>query len=193
MKTFFNIALQKISEGKCLCVLFVLFLLSSCSVTDVPKNMSFDSEQRWVLLPIQNHTGNARAGEQVGTILGAVLRNRGLTKFDVSPDLDASDALPELDEKRRYEQSLEWAKKNGFALGITGSVDEWHYKSGVEGEPAVALVVQVVDVASGRVIWNAVGGRSGWGRETLSGTGQKLLIQLLASLQIRNEAHVARR
>lgn len=188
MKTLLNF----LQIRKYLCALSGVLLLSACSATDAPKNMSFDAGQRWVLLPIQNHTGNARAGEQVEAILGAVLRTRGLTRFDVSPELDASDALPELDEQRRYAQSLEWAKKNGFALGITGSVEEWHYKSGVEGEPAVALVVQVVDVASGRVIWNAVGGRSGWGRETLSGTGQKLLLQLLASMQIRNEAHATR-
>jgi polysaccharide biosynthesis protein PelC len=177
---------------KLLCVLLTILWLSACTVVDAPKSVSFDSKQRWVLLPIQNQSSQPQAGEQVEAVLGAVLRTQGLTHFDVPPNLDNDDTLPELDEQQRYKRALEWARKKGYTLGITGSVEEWHYKSGIEGEPAVALVIQVVDIANGQVVWNAVGARSGWGRESLSGTGQKLIRQLLASMQIRSATDVAR-
>jgi hypothetical protein len=166
--------------------------LFACSVTDMQRGESFDGTARWVLLPVQNHSGMPQAGEQVTALLGAVLRTRGLAEFEVPPDFDSANAPLELDEGRRYERSLEWARKNNFVLGITGSVEEWRYKSGAEGEPAVALNVKVVNIANGRVMWSAVGGRSGWGRETLSGTGQKLLRQLLVPMQIKNDRNEPR-
>lgn len=178
---------QIISAGKSLrhlCALLGLILVSGCAVTDAPKSMNFDGGQRWVLLPVQNHSGVPQAGERVEGILGTLLPIRGLSNFQVYPMPDVGTALPELDERRRYEQSMVWARSHGFALGITGSVDEWRYKSGAEGEPAVGLNVQVVEIETGKVLWSATGARSGWGRETVGGTGQKLLRELLANVEI---------
>jgi hypothetical protein len=34
-------------------------------------------------------------------------------------------------------------------------------------------------------VWSATGAKSGWGAETVSGTGQKLLDDLLSDLEIK--------
>ncbi len=147
----------------------------------------FDAGKRWVLLPILNHSGAPQAGERVESILDALLPDAGLAGVQLYPASDTIDSLPELNGRLLYERSLAWARGNGYALGISGSVDEWGYQNGVDGEPAVAVNVQVVEIASGNVLWNATGARSGWGRETLKGTAKKLLRDLLATMHVRQE------
>jgi hypothetical protein len=46
----------------------------------------------------------------------------------------------------------------------------------------VGISLQLIDVASGQVVWSATGSDSGWSRASLSGTAQKLLRRLLAPL-----------
>lgn len=62
------------------------------------------------------------------------------------------------------------------------TVDEWRYKVGVDGEPAVGITLQVIEVQSGNVIWSAAGSRTGWSRDAVSAVAQKLLRQLLSPL-----------
>lgn len=61
-------------------------------------------------------------------------------------------------------------------------MSEWRYKVGVDGEPAVGITLQVIDVPSGNVIWSATGSRTGWSRDAVSAVAQKLLRELLSPL-----------
>ncbi len=79
-------------------------------------------------------------------------------------------------------KALEWARGERARYALTGAVQEWRYKVGVDGEPAVGISLQLIDVASGQVVWSATGGDSGCSRASLSGTAQKLLRRLLAPL-----------
>jgi hypothetical protein len=64
-------------------------------------------------------------------------------------------------------------------------VQEWRYRAEPDGEPAVGLTLSVIEVRSGRTVWSATGARAGLSRDTLSGTAQTLLRQLLARLELR--------
>jgi hypothetical protein len=68
---------------------------------------------------------------------------------------------------------------------VQGAVDEWRYKVGVDGEPAVGVALQVVDLQSGAVVWSAVGAKSGWSREALAAVAQKLIGELIASAPLQ--------
>ena len=59
---------------------------------------------------------------------------------------------------------------------------EWRYKSGLDGEPAVGVAMHVVDIRSGETLWSGSYSRSGWSRESLSGTGQKVISKLVDGL-----------
>jgi polysaccharide biosynthesis protein PelC len=128
-----------------------------------------------------------RATEHVEAILGVLSPNYGLSKLQSYQTQEIADLRPDIDYELLYARSLSWARRHGFALGITGSVDEWRYRSGAEGDAAVSLNLQAIDINSGEVLWSASGVRCGWGRETLKGTAQKLLRDLLATMQIRNK------
>jgi hypothetical protein len=162
----------------------VLCLVAGCSTATVQSGQPLEAAHRWVLLPVQNYAQTPQAGERMEAILATLVRGRGVNNLVIYPTVAAADGMPVLDERERYAKSLAWARQQGFDYALTGSVEEWRYKSGVEGEPAVGTSVQVVEVATGQVLWSACGARSGWGRETVSGTAQKLLKDLLANLPV---------
>lgn len=164
--------------------LALIVLLPGCAVVDVPPSPVLDAGRSWALLPIQNYSGTPQAGERVEALLASMLHQRGMARLASYPVVTNEESLPELDERRRYARALEWARRQGLGYAITGAVSEWRYKTGPEGEPAVGLTVQIVDIPSATVLWSATGSRSGWGRESVTGTAQKLLRDLLANLDV---------
>jgi hypothetical protein len=65
---------------------------------------------------------------------------------------------------------------------VTGSVEEWRYKGGLEGDPAVGLTLVVFELATNRVVWSASGSRTGTGADSVSGTALTLLGSLIDEL-----------
>jgi hypothetical protein len=162
----------------------LLLLVAGCAVTESRPAPKFDSTGSWVLLPIQNYSGTPQAGERAEVLLSAMLHQRGLKRLEHYPVTTSEGALPELDERRRYTHALEWARSRGPSYAVTGNVAEWRYKNGPDNEPAVGLTLQIIEIPSGAVLWSAAGSRSGWGRESVSGTAQKLMRDLLADVRV---------
>jgi polysaccharide biosynthesis protein PelC len=174
--------------------LCLTLILCGCGTTSIavapgnalPTNASADA--RWALLPVLNFSETPKAGEKAESIVGALLPINGIQGVVHYPADDSEFAL-DADEQRRYERALHWAKQQGYAYGISGSVDEWRYKSGVEGEPAVGLGLRVVDIATGQIVWSAVGSRAGWGRDTVSGTAQVLIADMMQHIRANRVVH----
>lgn len=162
-----------------------LSLAAGCLVREVQKGPIFEARARWVLLPIRNQTETPRAGERTEAILDTLLRAKGITNLAVDRPSNDGALVPELDDRQRVERAIAWAKSQGFKYGVTGTIEEWRYRNGLEGEPAVGLSLQVIDLGSQRVLWSASGAKSGWGRDTLAGTTQELLKILLGDLDLR--------
>ncbi len=86
--------------------------------------------------------------------------------------------------RERQQRALDWARQQKLAYVVTGSVEEWQYKNGLDGEPAVGVSLQVLEPASGRVLWSTSGARAGWSRESLAGAAQKVLRELVGDLRL---------
>jgi hypothetical protein len=162
--------------------LLALGLWTGCAVVDVQQGSALDLRARWALLPILDYTETTLAGARVEDPLSTLVRARWNLELTKYPAASEPDSVSDLDERQRYKQALDWARKEGLVYGITGSVNEWKYRSGADGEAAVGLTIRVVDVQSGRAVWSATGSRAGWGRETASGVAQKLLRNMLGRL-----------
>lgn len=160
--------------------------VSACTVIDKHGRNTFESAKTWILLPFRNHSGTPRAGDKVEEILATLLRGKGIDNLQVYqyPN-EKAETWPMLDDKRHQEDALKWARQDNYYYGITGNIEEWHYKTGVGGEPAVGLSIRIIEISSGKVVWSATGAKSGWGAETVSGTAQKLLNHLLSNLEIK--------
>lgn len=146
---------------------------------------AIDGNAKWVMLPIVNHTDVPQAGLRAEAITEGVLRSWGINNFTRYPAALNQDTLFEPAERKVLDEANKWARSQGARYAVYGAVDEWRYKVGIDGEPAVGVALHIMDLESGNVVWSGVGGKSGWSRESLSGVAQKLIRGLLASANIR--------
>jgi hypothetical protein len=117
-------------------------------------------------------------------MLEHLLRRRGISSLQRYPAALSRDSLFEPTERKVTEEAQKWAQEQGIRFAVVGSVEEWRYKVGIDGEPAVGATLKVLDLADGRVVWSASGAKSGWSRQALSAVAQTLLSDLLASMQL---------
>lgn len=168
-------------------VLMIVFSLTSCAVLDIePNSTPLDRSAKWVLLPIVNHTDVPQAGLRAEAVTEVLLRSRGLGNLRRYPPTINQDSLFEPAERKAVIEAMNWAREQGVLYAVTGAVDEWRYKVGIDGEPAVGLTLQIIDLSDeGRVVWSAAGSKSGWSREALSAVAQKLIKEMLAGVPIK--------
>lgn len=161
-------------------------LLAGCSVQKTTGAAApLPRDARWALLPMLNHTESPQAGLRAEVITEALLRSRGVGNLVLYPPSLSPDALLEPAERKVQDEARKWAREQGARYGVQGAVDEWRYKVGVDGEPAVGVALQIIDLQSGEVLWTGVGARSGWSREALAAVAQKLIDGLLDSARIQ--------
>ncbi len=152
-------------------------------VTSVHRAGEVKTASRWALLPVQNHSETPQAGERVEAILETLLRKGGVSQLDHYPAPKESDAQLFNSDRQRYEAALDWARGSKYDYAVTGSVEEWRYKSGLDGEPAIGISMRVVELSSGKVVWAATGTQTGSGTENASGTALKLLDRMVHDLR----------
>jgi hypothetical protein len=110
------------------------------------------------------------------------LRRKGVSQLQHYPAALSRDSLFEPTERKVAEEAQQWARAQGARYALLGSVQEWRYKAGIDGEPAVGVSLQVLDLSSGQVVWSVSGAKSGWSRQALSAVAQGLLTELLDGL-----------
>jgi hypothetical protein len=153
-------------------------VLGACSTVIAPPAPSFETGARWSVLAMRNDTETPLAGNRAVAIVDSVLRAHGMVNLVVAPAAVRTDVLTETSDDLALTKSLAWARTEKIRYGITGTVTEWRYKVGVDGEPAVGLTLQVVEIESGKTLWSASGGRSGFSRESLAAVAQDLVQKL---------------
>lgn len=168
-------------------ILLLVSALASCAVLDHESSSKpLDRNEKWALLPIVNHTDVAQAGLRAETITEVLLRTRGISNLRRYPTTLNQDSLFEPAERKAVTDALAWAHEQGVHYAVTGAVDEWHYKVGIDGEPAVGMTLQIIDLKDGdRVVWSAAGSKSGWSRDALSAVAQKLIKEMLSDASIQ--------
>lgn len=110
---------------------------------------------------------------------------RGVADVDTYVSTKDAEAQILESDDQRIAAATEYAKSHGYTYALAGTVLEWGYKSGIDGDPAVGISVRVVEVASGRTLWAAAGSRTGWGRESVSGDALGVTENLLDALQLQ--------
>jgi len=156
--------------------------LAACSTTDIGNAPTLPANARWGLLPFANHTETPQAGLRAEAISETILRTNGMSDLQHYPASLNNETLFEPMDRKQLDAALQWARSENIGYALTGTVDEWRYKVGIDGEPAVGMTLQLIEVATGKVVWAAAGAKSGWSREALSAVAQKLARQLLAPL-----------
>lgn len=170
--------------------LFILLIAAlaaaGCATTDTGNTGgAIERNAKWVMLPVLNHTEVPQAGLRAEAITEALLRAHGVGDLTRYPATMNQDTLLMPAERKVFEEADKWARSHGARYAVYGAVDEWRYKVGIDGEPAVGVALHIRDLQSNQIVWSGVGGKSGWSRESLSGVAQKLIRQLLATAPIQ--------
>ena len=133
-------ALQSIAIGVSLALALV-----GCAVTqNTSQRIAIARTDSVALLPIANHTDVPQAGLRAESIIEASLRARGLLQLQMYPIALNPETLFEPSERKAQAEAEKWAKTQNIRYVVYGAVDEWRYKVGVDGEPAVGLVLQLI-------------------------------------------------
>ncbi|KVD10689.1 hypothetical protein [Burkholderia ubonensis] len=132
----------------------------------------------WAVLPIENNTETANAGQRAASIVAGFLRAQGYT--DVREYRAPGDDGMFVDwTGTDVGKAKKWATDNHLRYGLTGAVNEWRYKVGVDGEPAIGIALQIIDLQTGAVVWSGTASRTGWSRDAATSVAQGLVRQLL--------------
>ena len=167
-----------------LMVLGCALLAAGCTVVDRTRETRLDPGAKWALLPMVNHTETPQAGLRAEAITENLLRSLGVTQLERYPSAMNPEGLFDPAERKAQDQAVAWARGQKARFAVSGSVEEWRYKVGVDGEAAVGLSLMIVDLDTGAVVYSAAGGKSGWSREALSAVAQKLARELLSGVQL---------
>lgn len=139
--------------------------------------------ERWVILPFQNLAETPRAGERVESILHSILKNEEVMQLSLYPKDNTENLALFINDDKRLAAAKEWAKENDFRYAITGSVQEWRYKTGLDGEPAVGITLNLIDLQNkDTLLWTATASRTGWGAENLTRTTVKVLNAMIGEI-----------
>lgn len=168
-----------------LALVVMLVSISACSSMSTTNRATAGIGERWAILPINNLSQTAQADLQAQTLIETRLRKRGVRTIDTYSPVKQVSLRNLLNPATDLKNSLEWAKSNRYRYGLTGSVNEWHYKAGADREPAVGISLKLVDLYSGEVVWQANAARTGWGYASLPTVADKVIRELLQEVQLR--------
>jgi len=157
-------------------------MLAGCAVVDRSATPVFSKTDNWAILPIANNTETPQAGLRAASIAQSLMTSYGygsLARYPASAD---DETLFDPAKPDTQQTALNWARQQNVRYALSGAVNEWRYKVGVDGEPAVGLTFDVLDVQTGKVVWSTSGSRTGWSRDAVSGVAQKLERELLEPL-----------
>ncbi len=139
--------------------------------------------ETWALLPFVNNTETPYAGERAESITAALLQARGVQRLERYSVETKSEELGGDRGERRQREALEWAKQKKVRFVLAGTVNEWRYKVGLDGEPVTGFALQLIELPEGKVVWSGTAGKSGWSRDAVSAVAQQVLDRLLDSMK----------
>lgn len=167
-------------------LLLALFIMSGCTtLRQAERGKTIPGDKEWALLHFINNTETPYAAERAEAITQVLLYAGGVQKVTMAPvESREGELLPDRGI-RRYQQGLEWAVKQGIRYAVTGTVTEWRYKVGLDGEPVAGMTLMVLELPEGKVLWSGSAGRSGWSRDAVSSVAQQLLQSLVDKMPIQ--------
>lgn len=167
-------------------LLSLALLITGCTTINQSARKPVPFDQEWALLPFLNNTETPYAAERAEAVATALLYTRGVQSLSSYPSSGKEDEqlLPDRGTKRRQD-ALEWAKKKGIRYALAGTVTEWRYKVGLDGEPVAGVTLQLLDLQDGSVLWSGSGSKSGWSRDAVSAVAQQVMEKLIDTIPAR--------
>lgn len=152
-KTFFYLALISVFFG----------FVSCSSIQENARVGKLPKKGIIVIYPFKNYSQTPYAGIKAASLTKGVLISRGYKVID-GYSFDG--------------EKVNIKNIKNFDYNLTGRVIEWRYKTGIDGEPAVSLYIEIRD-KKGNLIWSITGSKSNWGHKSVSLTAQELIDEII--------------
>jgi len=142
----------------------ILIFFAGCSAISYNANQGkLDKNQKIAVDVFSNYTETPMAGYRAASIMDAALLQRGFKSNPMYSMVSDESSNVEISLMERIKK----AKNTGASLLATGEVIEWRYKTGIDGEPAVSLVIRVYDTQTAEVIFSSTGSKNGLGYSSI--------------------------
>lgn len=158
-----------------LLTIFMLVLAGCSTVSLTTSAIKLDQKKIMAVDSFVNYTEVPMAGYRAAAMVDVALLNRGYTSKTIytSPNEEYLKPNAPLNDR------LERARKISADYLVSGEVIEWRYKTGIDGEPAVSLVLRVYDVSTGEVVYSASASKSGFGYSSVGVAAQDVIASMI--------------
>ncbi|MCG7569642.1 hypothetical protein MHM89_06835 [Pseudoalteromonas sp. CNC9-20] len=165
---------------KTIMALALAFILSGCATHYAGESPTLSASQQVYIMPLANQSNMPMAQAQAEQLLASALAEQGL-KVTLYPKQQVGDLQASLEPAQRNQEAQRWLSEQQPGYVVSGSVQEWQYKYGLDGEPAVGLTLTLAD-SSGNELWRGSTSKTGWGRESLSQVALEAIDTLIDEL-----------
>lgn len=162
--------------------LLSLLWLSGCTsfAVDTSKPVKVPPNKHVAVLPFINHTQTPRAGLQAKTLATQLLHKNYQGRLSVYTLKEDCDKLVQCPPRELPMHKIRhWANRNHVQYAFTGSVNEYRYKTGLEGRPAANMTLSLIQFPQGKIIWRGVGSANGSYYDSLGNISQGLMDRLI--------------
>ncbi len=150
-----------------------VFALMSCAKVVDNERFILNKGKSYAVLPFENYTDTPLAGYRVASVFESVLRSRGYRVTERVWLFKEQEPT-----RKELEKYLKEASERADYV-VMGSVNEFRYKVGVDGEPAVSISVWLIESSTGRSVGGATLSASGWSHESLGTVTHELVRTLI--------------
>ena len=158
-------------------VIFFLWIVTGCSSMINKKNIELPLDKKYAIASFWNYTETPMAGLRAASIVESVLAKNSIA---LSSLVSGSDEMESIKSKQAFLKSKKAeAKRLGAEYLIMGNVQEWRYKTGIDGEPVVSFSLLVIDLKTDKVVFNGVGAKSAWGHKSIGVVAQEIAQELI--------------
>jgi len=157
--------------------IYFILLLGGCSSHLSKKSVQLPLDKKYAIASFWNYTETPMAGLRTATIVESILAQKNVA---IASLIGGSEEMVSSKSKQEFlKTKIANAKELGVDYLILGNVQEWRYKTGIDGEPVVSYSMKIVNLKSGAIIFNGVGAKSGWGHKSIGVVAQEIAEELI--------------
>jgi len=158
-------------------LVFLLWTVIGCSSMINKKKIELPLDKKYAIASFWNYTETPMAGLRGASIVESVLAKNSVSLISM---VSGSQEMEEVKSKQDFlKAKKEEAKALGAKYLIMGNVQEWRYKTGIDGEPVVSFSIYIIDLQSDKVVFNGVGAKSAWGHKSIGIVAQEIAQELI--------------
>ena len=136
------------------------------------KNINLPLDKKYAISSFWNYTETPMAGLRAATIVEGVLAQKNITALSL---IGGGDEMGLSTTKKSFLiKKMKEAKAVGADYLIVGNVQEWRYKTGIDGEPVVSYSIKVINLQENATVFNGVGAKSAWGHKSIGMVAQEI-------------------